>query len=161
MANEHRGEVSFETPDGKSYVVKLSTYRVLQLQKDDDKRTGIDGTLHQFHVALTSVKSQEQLTEEEACEILEDMGLDAVYGLINQTKWGVLVKKANDSAEAKAKELKAAAQVEALVLAERTAEKYKAAGGKVPPDVSKFIEDLRALVPTGPPQAGSTGALVP
>ena len=103
MATKYKGEVEFQDSEGKTYVLRLSTYQYVSIQAQAEKLDGRAWQLFILHQALVNgAESQKKLTREEAGEILDDLGYLKADDLISATKFGVNSKQALEESKRRA-----------------------------------------------------------
>lgn len=101
MANTTRGEVEFKDSDGKSYVLKLGANQMATHQDELDKLSGVKSLRRLLQIALTWKDDQKSMTAEQVGDLIDDLGIDRMNELIEQTRWGAMAKEAGEKAKAK------------------------------------------------------------
>lgn len=98
MSIRYKGDVPFEDSEGRPFVLRLSTFNMIEHEKELDAIG--DSRKRQFvlfHYALQNgSEEQKEFTLEDASEIADDIGYDRVNDLLNATKWGTNIVKSLD-----------------------------------------------------------------
>jgi len=100
MAIKYKGEVEFADSTGQKFVLRLGMNQFVAASKDLDALEGRAYQRAMFHLALINgADSQKDFTEEDAGEIIDDLGFVRANELIAKTKFGHNVDEASKSDE--------------------------------------------------------------